>query len=111
MWMVIRTTDLWNVRLGNVLHVDLKITSLSKSTEKNEKQQKEVYFNEKGSRACNNGKNNSDKKIYAYMGRMYGNEKCPSGNFGDSSQLTNWILDSGTTCHMTLEVTDLFQVC
>ena len=26
--------------------------------------------------------------------------------YGDSSQLTNWILGSGATCHMTLEVTD-----
>ena len=26
------------------------------------------------------------------------------GNFGDSSQLTDWILDSGATCYMTPEV-------
>ena len=37
---------------------------------------------------------------------MSNNEKCPSGNYGDSSQLTNWILDSGATCHMTPEVSD-----
>ena len=41
------------------------------------------------------------------MARMSGNDKCPSGNFGDSSQLINWILDSGATCHMTPEVSDL----
>ena len=29
-----------------------------------------------------------------------------SGNYGNSSQLTNWILDSGATCHMTPKVTD-----
>ena len=40
------------------------------------------------------------------MARMSGNEECHSGNFGDSSQLTNWILDSGATCHMTPEVSD-----
>ena len=40
------------------------------------------------------------------MARMSGNDECPSGNFGDSSQLTNWILDSGATCHMTPEVSD-----
>ena len=40
------------------------------------------------------------------MERMSGNEKCPSGHFGDSSQLTNWILDSVATCHMTPEVSD-----
>ena len=35
------------------------------------------------------------------MTRISVNDKCPSGNFGDSSQLTNWILDSGATCNMT----------
>ena len=35
------------------------------------------------------------------MARMSSNDECPSGNFDDSSQLTNWILDSGATCHMT----------
>ena len=34
------------------------------------------------------------------------NDECSSGNYGDSSQLTNWILDSGSTCHMTPEVSD-----
>ena len=38
------------------------------------------------------------------MARMYGNYKCSSGNFGDGSQLTYWILDSGATCHITPEV-------
>ena len=38
------------------------------------------------------------------MARMSGNDECPSENFGDSSQLTNCILDSGATCHMTPEV-------
>ena len=37
---------------------------------------------------------------------MSRNDECPSGDFGDSSQLTNWILDSGATCHMTPEVPD-----
>ena len=31
----------------------------------NEKRQKQLIFNEKGNRACNNRKNNSDQKIYA----------------------------------------------
>ena len=38
------------------------------------------------------------------MTRMSGNDECPSGNFGYSSQLNNCILDSGATCHMTPEV-------
>ena len=61
-------------------------------------------------RAYDNGENNSDQKIYAYMARMPDNEECPSGNFGDSLQLTNWILDLGATCHMTPQVLDFFQV-
>ena len=40
------------------------------------------------------------------MAWMYGNDKIPSRNFGDSSQLTNWILDSGATCHMMPQVSD-----
>ena len=30
----------------------------------------------------------------------------PSRDFGDSSQMTNWDLDSGATCHMTLQISD-----
>ena len=40
------------------------------------------------------------------MARMYDNDKSPSRDFGDSSQLTNWILDSGSTCHMKPQVQD-----
>ena len=40
------------------------------------------------------------------MTRMSDNVECPSGNFGDSSQLTNWIIDSGATCYMTPQVSD-----
>ena len=54
--------------------------------------------------ACNDGKYNSDQKIYASMARMTGYDECPSGNFVDSLQLTNWILDSGATCNMKPEV-------
>ena len=35
---------------------------------------------------------------------MSDNDECPSGNFGDSPQLTNWILDYGEMCNMTPEV-------
>ena len=54
-----------------------------------EKQRKQVLFNDKGDHECNNSKINSDQNIYAYMARMYGNDKFLSGNFGDSLQLTN----------------------
>ena len=35
-----------------------------------EKRQKSVRFNEKGNRACNNGKDDNNHKIYASMARM-----------------------------------------
>ena len=82
------------------------IAKCPKPLKDNEKRRKQVLFNEKGNRACDNGENNSDQKIYVSMTRMSGNDECPSENFGDSSQLTNWILDSGATCHMTLKVSD-----
>ena len=44
--------------------------------------------------------------IYASMARISSKDKCPSGNFGDISQLNILILDSGATCHMTPEVSD-----
>ena len=38
------------------------------------------------------------------MARMSDNDESPSRDFGESSQLTNWILDSGATFHMTPQV-------
>ena len=40
------------------------------------------------------------------MARMSNYDKRENKDYGYSSQLTNWILDSGATCHMTPEVTD-----
>ena len=40
------------------------------------------------------------------MARMSSDDKRKSKEYGDSSQLTNWILGSGAMCHMTPEVTD-----
>ena len=37
---------------------------------------------------------------------MFDNDEFPRRNFGDSSQLTNWILDPESMCHMTPEVSD-----
>ena len=73
---------------------------------KNEKHGKQVRFNEKGIRACNNDENNSDQRIYVSLARMSSNDEFSSENVGDSLQLTNWILDSGATCHMTPEFSD-----
>ena len=44
------------------------------------------------------------------MARMSNDDKRENKDYGDSSQLTNWILDSGATCHMTPEVTDFIPV-
>ena len=40
------------------------------------------------------------------MARMSNDDVSKNKDYGNSSQLTNWILDSGATCHMTPEVTD-----
>ena len=37
---------------------------------------------------------------------MSSDDQRKSVKYGDSSQLTNWILDSGATCHMTPAVSD-----
>ena len=63
-------------------------------------------MNEKGNRACDNGQNNDDHKVYRSMAQMSSNNKRSSEKYGDSSQLTNWILDSGATCYMTPDVSD-----
>ena len=70
----------------------------------NEKLRRKVRFNEKGNRACDNGENKNDHKIYESMARMSSKEERKSEKYGDSSQLTNWILNSGAKCHMTQEV-------
>ena len=91
-------------RCGSEDHL---IVKCPKPPKDNQKRQKQVHFNEKGNRARDNGKINSDQNIYASMACLSDNYECPSGNFGDSSQLTNWILDLGETCHMTLEFSDM----
>ena len=52
---------------------------------------------------------NDYHKIYAYMARISSNDERKSVKYGDSSKLTNWILDSGATCHMTPEVLDFIS--
>ena len=65
------------------------------------------FFNEqKVNRACDNGEDNDNHKIYAPMTRMSSDDKRKGVKYRDSSQLTNWILDLGTTYHMTPEVSD-----
>ena len=40
------------------------------------------------------------------MARTSNDDVSESKDYGNSSQLTNWILDSGATFHMTPEVMD-----
>ena len=50
------------------------------------------------------GNNDDDQKIYSPMAWMSDNDENSSRYFGDILQLTNWILDSGGTCHMIPQV-------
>ena len=54
---------------------DHMIAKCPKSPRDNEKRRKQVRFNEKGNRACNNGEDNDDHEIYAYMERMSSDDK------------------------------------
>ena len=82
------------------------IAKCPKPPKDNEKRRKQVCFNEKGNCACKNGKDNDDHKIYTSMARMYSDDERKSVKYGDSSQLTNWILDLRSTCHMMPEISD-----
>ena len=77
------------------------IANFPKPPKENERRRKQVHFDEKCNCACNNSENNSDQKIYASMAQMSSDDECSSENYGDSLQLTNWILDSGATFHKT----------
>ena len=44
------------------------------------------------------------QKIYASMAHISSNAESPRRDFGDRLELTNWILDSGATCHMRTEI-------
>ena len=46
------------------------IAKFPKPPKDNEKLLRQVHFNEKGNRACNNGENEDDHKIYVSMARM-----------------------------------------
>ena len=85
---------------------DHMIAKCPKPPKYNEKRRNQVRFNKKGNPACDNGEDNNDHKIYASRARMSSDDKRKSVKYGDSLQLTNWILDSGATCHMTPEVSD-----
>ena len=65
------------------------IAKCPKPPKDNEKRCKQVGFNEKVNCACDNVEDDNDHKVYAYMARMSSNDERKSGEYGDSSQLTN----------------------
>ena len=69
-------------RCGSEYHM---IVKCPKPPKDNEKRQKQVRFNEKGNRACNNGEDKDDHKIYASMAQMSSDDERKSGEYGDSS--------------------------
>ena len=71
-----------------------------------EKRRKSDKSKEKGNRMCDNSDDDNEPKVYASMARMSNDDVRKNKYYGDSSQLTNQILESGATCHMTPEVTD-----
>ena len=93
-------------RCGSVDHIIAKCQKPPKDGEK--KNGKKVSFQdkEKGNSAKDNSDDEDDLKVYASMARMSNDDVSEKKDYGDSPQLTSWILDSGATCHMTPEVTD-----
>ena len=63
---------------------DIVIAKCPKSPKDNKKGKKQVCFNEKVNRACNNGENNDDHKIYASMAQMSSNNELSSEKYCDS---------------------------
>ena len=92
--------------LGRCRSEDNLIAKCPKPPKDSEKKRKYEKSKEKGNRACNNSDDDNDLKVYASMERMSSDDKGKSKDYGDISKLTNWILDSGATFHMTPEVTD-----
>ena len=86
------------------------IAKCPKPPKDSEKRRKYEKSKGKVNRACDNSDNDNDHKVYASMAQTPSDDKRKSVKYGDSSQLTNWILDSGDTCHMTPEVTDFIPV-
>ena len=73
-------------KCGSEYHI---IAKCPKPPKDNEKRRRQVLFNEKGNRACDNSENNYHHKIYASMAKISSNEKRKGEKYGDSSQLTN----------------------
>ena len=75
------------------------IAKCPKTPKDSEKRHKSKKSKEKVNRACNTSNDDNDLKVYTSMARMSNDDVRKNKDYGDSSQLTNWILDSGVTCH------------
>ena len=77
--------------------MDHQISKIPKPTKDNEEWRKTFRFKERGNRAsqkCSkNGDDDNDQNIYASMAYMSSNDEISIRDFGDSLQLTNWIID------------------
>ena len=62
-----------------------------------EKRHESEKSKEKGNRACNISNDENELKIYASMAQMSIDDKRENKDYGNTSQLTNWILHSGAT--------------
>ena len=65
---------------------DHMITKYPKPPKYNGKRQRQVRFNEKGNRACDNIENSNDHNIYAYMARMSSSDERESKKYRDTLQ-------------------------
>ena len=83
-----------------------KLDTLDKKNHWNtEKPKVSVYRKKRINKMLENSTDKSDsQKICASMKRMYSNAKRTIIRYGDIPQLTNWILESGATFHMTPEI-------
>ena len=69
------------------------IAKCPKPSKDGEQKRKKVSFKEKGNSAKDNSDGDDDLKVYASMARMSNCDVSKNKDYGDSSQLTNWILD------------------
>ena len=90
-------------RCGSEDHLIVKCPKPPKYSEKRRKSDK---AKEKGNSAKDNSDDDNDLKVYASMARISNDDIIENKDYGNSSQLTNCILDSGAMFHMTPEVTD-----
>ena len=78
------------------------MSETSKRQRKEKREESKFQEKEKGNSTKDNSDDEDEHKEYATMARMSNDDVSKSKDYGDSSQLTNWILDSGATCHMLL---------